>query len=70
MAEQTELTDAEKRVLYELRRLQAAAENTVKMAEAGQYGAAYENLIRVDGMATRAKGWVSMAMTERRWRRG
>ena len=64
----SEPTEAEKRAVYELRRLLAAVENTVKMAEEQRYGAAYENLIRVEGMTVKAKGWTSQAMTERRWR--
>ena len=65
-----EPSEAEKRAVYELRRLLAAVENTVKMAEEGRYGAAYENLIRVDAMTVKAKGWMSTAMTERRWNHG
>ena len=66
-----ELTDAERRALHELRRLVAAAENTLKLAEDGRYGDAYANLNdRMERMKEEARWWLRLSMTERRWRRG
>ena len=64
-----ELSEAEKLALHHLKRLLAAAESTLKLAESGKYGEAYANLNdRMEKMKEEARWWLRLSMTERRWR--
>lgn len=64
-----ELSEAEKLAIQNLSRLLAAAENTLKLAEAGKYGEAYANLNdRMERMKEECRWWLRLSMTERRWR--
>lgn len=48
-------------------RIMAAAEATAGMLERGEYAAAYENLIAIEGYTMTAKVNTQAAMLERRW---
>lgn len=43
---------------------------TRQMVEDEEFGAAYQNLIRIEGLVLKTKPQVSQAMTERRWDHG
>ena len=49
---------------WEAKVLLAAVENVLRMVETGRLDEAERALIRVEGMATTAKGWVRVAKDE------
>ena len=58
------MTPAERKAVWEVKVLLAAVENVLHMVETGRLDEAERALIRVEGMATTAKGWVRVAMDE------
>ena len=64
------INDAARNAWHLLNRLEAAVAGTRQMVEDEEFGAAYQNLDRIEKLVQKTKPQVSQAMTERRWDHG